>query len=291
MSKLILVNGQNVEFALDAQTSGAGTMKTPDLAGATKYQVPAASAAAAAEIAKLGVHGADIASATTTNLETATGELVDVTGTTTITAITLSEGHRRIVRFTGILTLTHGASLVLPGAANITTAAGDFAVFEGYGSSVVRCVGYMRAAAAPACVVAKYRAGDLVRSSTSFVTDTDFAISVGAGEIWRLHYRLFWVEGAGAGAKAQLQFTGTVSAALGFGSLSGSSTSSNAELALDGTTPAPLMTTTDDSYHQLDYVVTLTAATAGTVNLQWGCSAAFDVTLNSHSSVIATRIN
>jgi len=149
MSKLILVNGQNVEFALDAQTSGTGAMKTPDLAGATRYQVPALSAAAAAEIAKLGVHGADIASATTTNLETATGELVDVTGTTTITAITLSDGHRRVVRFTGILTLTHGASLVLPGAANIVTAAGDVAVFEGYAAGVVRCVGYMRAAAVP----------------------------------------------------------------------------------------------------------------------------------------------
>jgi hypothetical protein len=94
----------------------------------------------------LSVHGSDIASATTTNLETSTGDLIDVTGTTTITAITLNDGHERTVRFTGILTLTNGASLVLPGAANITTAAGDFAVFRGYAASVVRCVGYTRAA-------------------------------------------------------------------------------------------------------------------------------------------------
>lgn len=87
-------------------------------------------------------HGADIASAATVNLETATGDLVDVTGTVAITAITLSEGHERTVRFTGILTLTNGASLVLPGGANITTAAGDFARFRGYASGVVRCVGY-----------------------------------------------------------------------------------------------------------------------------------------------------
>jgi hypothetical protein len=96
------------------------------------------------------LHGADIASAATVNLETATGDLVDVTGVTTITAITLSEGHERTVRFTGALTLTHGASLVLPGAANITTAAGDFAVFRGYATGVVRCVNYTRAASAPA---------------------------------------------------------------------------------------------------------------------------------------------
>lgn len=97
----------------------------------------------------LSVHGADVASATTTNLETATGDLVDVTGTTAITTITLSEGHERTVRFTGILTLTHGASLVLPGAASITTAAGDMAVFRGYAAGVVRCVGYTKISGKP----------------------------------------------------------------------------------------------------------------------------------------------
>ncbi len=91
--------------------------------------------------------GTDIASAATVNLETATGNVVDVTGTTTITAVTLSQGHWRLVRFTGALTLTNGASLVLPGAADITTAAGDFALFVGYASSVVRCALYVRAAA------------------------------------------------------------------------------------------------------------------------------------------------
>lgn len=88
------------------------------------------------------LHGADVASAGTIDLDAATGDLVDVTGTTTITAITLAEGRTRTVRFTGALTLTHGASLVLPGSANITTAAGDFAIFRGYASSVVRCVMY-----------------------------------------------------------------------------------------------------------------------------------------------------
>lgn len=93
--------------------------------------------------------GVDIASAATVNLDTATGNLVDVTGTTTITAITLSQGRQRVVRFTGILTLTNGASLVLPGGANITTAAGDFAVFEGYAAGVVRCIVYSKASGAP----------------------------------------------------------------------------------------------------------------------------------------------
>lgn len=89
----------------------------------------------------LSIHGADIASAATINLETSTGDLVDVTGTVTITAITLNEGHERTVRFTGILTLTNGASLVIPGGTR-TTAAGDFAVFRGYAAGAVRCVEY-----------------------------------------------------------------------------------------------------------------------------------------------------
>lgn len=89
-------------------------------------------------------HGADIASPAggTLDLDAATGDLVDVTGTNAITAITLADGDERTVRFTGALTLTHGASLVLPGSANITTVAGDFAVFRGYASAVVRCVSY-----------------------------------------------------------------------------------------------------------------------------------------------------
>ncbi len=90
----------------------------------------------------ISVRGANIASTATLDLESATGDLVDVTGTTTITAITLSDGHERTVRFTGALTLTHGSSLVLPGGANITTAAGAFAVFRGYASGVVRCIDY-----------------------------------------------------------------------------------------------------------------------------------------------------
>lgn len=92
----------------------------------------------------LKLHGADIASAATIDLEAATGDLVDVTGTTTITAITLDEGHQRTVGFTGSLTLTHGASLVLPDQASIKTAAGDFATFRGYAAGVVRCVSYQR---------------------------------------------------------------------------------------------------------------------------------------------------
>lgn len=86
--------------------------------------------------------GADIASATTINLDTATGDYVHVTGTTTITGVTLKQGQERTIVFDDALTFTNGASLLLPGAANITTAAGDTAVLRGEASSVVRCISY-----------------------------------------------------------------------------------------------------------------------------------------------------
>lgn len=101
-----------------------------------------ASAVAFRQTLLLDKKGADIASAATINLDSSTGDLVDVTGTTAITAITLSEGIEKTVRFTGALTLTHGASLVLPGAVNIITAAGDYAVFRGYAAGVVRLMSY-----------------------------------------------------------------------------------------------------------------------------------------------------
>lgn len=95
--------------------------------------------------------GADIASATTTNIGAATGNYVNVTGTTTITGLgTVQAGTERTVTFTGILTLTHnGTFLILPGAANIITAAGDVAIFRSLGSGNWKCVSYQRAAVAP----------------------------------------------------------------------------------------------------------------------------------------------
>lgn len=93
----------------------------------------------------VNTHGVDVASAGTLDLDAATGALIDVTGTTPVTAITLADGQERVIRFTGILTFTNGASLVLPGGQNITTAAGDYAIVRGYAGGVVRCVSYTRA--------------------------------------------------------------------------------------------------------------------------------------------------
>lgn len=90
--------------------------------------------------------GGDIASATTTDIGAATGNVADVTGTTTITGLgTVQAGTIRFIQFDGALTLTHNAtSLILPGGVNITTVAGDYAIFQSEGSGNWRCVVYQK---------------------------------------------------------------------------------------------------------------------------------------------------
>ncbi len=95
--------------------------------------------------------GADVASATSTPIGAATGNYINVTGTTTITSFdTIQAGTRRIVNFTGALLLTYNAtSLILPGAVNITTAAGDIATFVSLGSGNWVCVNYTKSVNLP----------------------------------------------------------------------------------------------------------------------------------------------
>jgi hypothetical protein len=90
--------------------------------------------------------GTDIASATTTDIGAATGNYVQITGTVTITSLgTATAGIWRNVTFVGALILTYNAtSLILPTSANITTAAGDTAIFVSEGSGNWRCLSYQR---------------------------------------------------------------------------------------------------------------------------------------------------
>ena len=90
--------------------------------------------------------GSDISSATSLTLGK-DGNLFDVTGTTTITTIgTQGIGSIVILQFDGALTFTHhSTNLILPGSANIITAAGDIAVMYEYASADWRCVSYTRA--------------------------------------------------------------------------------------------------------------------------------------------------
>ena len=83
----------------------------------------------------------DVASAATCDIGAAATDRVRITGTVTITSLGTSASRLRFVHFSGALTLTHdGTSLILPGAANITTAAGDSAIFSSDASGNWRCL-------------------------------------------------------------------------------------------------------------------------------------------------------
>lgn len=96
-------------------------------------------------VAALWEKGSNITSGATISI--GEGGFFHVTGTTTITDIdfgTDKSGRPSVLVFDDVLTLTHNATtLILPTAANITTAAGDIALVWSEGSDAVR-VAYFR---------------------------------------------------------------------------------------------------------------------------------------------------
>lgn len=88
----------------------------------------------------------DVASAATCNIGAALTQRVRITGTTTITSFGSTINKMRFVRFAGVLTLTHnGTTLILPGGANIVTAADDTCIAVSDSSGNWRVIQYTRA--------------------------------------------------------------------------------------------------------------------------------------------------
>ena len=123
--------------------------------------------------------GADIASATALTLGK-DGNFFDVTGTTTITSIgTQGIGSNIILHFDGALTFTHHATdLILPGGANITTAAGDIAVMYEYASGDWRCVNYSKASGVSAFTNVDQTWTGAQRPTVTALTSTSNAMAI-----------------------------------------------------------------------------------------------------------------
>lgn len=129
------------------------------------------------------LRAANIASAAAVNLTAATGNLVHVTGTTTISAFTLASGAERSVIFDGALTLINSSGLLLPSDTNIVTAAGDRALIRGDSNGAV-VTHYQRASGLPVVggVISKeYRSPDQV-----FAVSTTITMSHGLGVVPKL---------------------------------------------------------------------------------------------------------
>lgn len=163
---------------LHGNAAGAPTFAAVSLTADVSGVLPVANGGtnAATTVAgydSLGTQGSDIAAAPTVDLGTATGPYVNVTGSAaTITALgTAAAGVHREVKFEGANTLTHnGTSLILPGAANITTAANDTALFISLGSGNWLCARYTVQAAAA------YSSGTWTPALT-FATPGDLAVT------------------------------------------------------------------------------------------------------------------
>lgn len=135
-------------------------------------------------LASLWEKGSDIASASTISI--GEGGYFHVTGTTTITDIdfaTAKNGRWAMLVFDGALTLTHNATtLVLPGAANITTAAGDSCLVYQDAGDNVKVTAYQRGDGTP--LVGPTSAITLLtEQATTSGTTKDFTIPAGAKRI------------------------------------------------------------------------------------------------------------
>jgi hypothetical protein len=99
-----------------------------------------------------GVLPVSVASAATVDLGASASTTVNITGTTAITSLGASApaGVIYTVIFGGALTLTYNAaSLILPGSANLATAAGDSAQFLSLGAGNWKCIDYQAASGKP----------------------------------------------------------------------------------------------------------------------------------------------
>jgi len=112
------------------------------------------------------IKGGDLTSASPLVIDT-DGEYFDVTGTTGFAAMTVAAGKQFTLQFDGALIMTHHATnLDLPGEANITTVAGDVAVFQSTGTNTVQCINYTRADGTPIAI------GDETIDSDAYVDDS-----------------------------------------------------------------------------------------------------------------------
>lgn len=118
--------------------------------------------------------GSNIASAATINLTTATGNFVNITGTTGISTVILGNGMWRLVKFAGACLLTYSATTnkLNTGGANYTTSAGDTVLYIA-GDGVVNGVIFTESGLPPVSFLPNGLTSDTAQATTSG-TSKDF---------------------------------------------------------------------------------------------------------------------
>lgn len=151
--QIIVVNPAGTGFVFRAVPATSGTMSIVRLATTTEAQGGTESSAVITPATLAAVNAGqwtDAASATTVDLGALSTSKVRITGTTTISSFgTATSGVARWLRFSAAAPLVYNAaSMILPGGANITTAANDTALAISLGSGNWEVHQYQRASGA-----------------------------------------------------------------------------------------------------------------------------------------------
>lgn len=158
--------GENYKLAL-YPTSAAATANTGAIWTVDNIQISSTVSSGALT---------DVASATTVNLNSTETDYFNITGTTTITGVTLADGAQVTVKFAGILTITNGSFLITGTGANITTAVGATAALRGESGGVVRVLWYRRGGGSYRGAAAYNTAAQSIPASTNTVLTFDSEI-------------------------------------------------------------------------------------------------------------------
>jgi hypothetical protein len=236
------------DTAYDA-AAGAWVLLNPTVsssisAASTTQQLTGSDASAYAtsdSVAALWEKGSDVASASTISL--GEGGYFHITGTTTITDIdfaTAKNGRWAWLVFDGALTLTYNATtLMLPGGADITTAAGDTALVIQDSSDNVKVAVYQRAASTVGALTLS------TEQATTSGTTKDFSIPSGAKRIVVMVNGVS-LNSAGPEIGIRLGDSGGVED-TGYTSISGEFTDADGAIDADSDTTAFRISTGDDA--------------------------------------------
>lgn len=225
----------------------------------------------------VGTFGAEfvIAAATTTDLGSAPGHNVNITGSSV--SITSFGASAQVIapiyigRFTGVNTLVNSSSLILPGGLNITTQNGDTFIAEVMTTGNWRVLAYHPIQ--PDFGFTKVKAADTAITSSTTLTADPALLSnpLAIGQYEFEVYLVFDSVTAAAGFKWELNGTaadsrGTIPV-IGTGFVNGSFFSGNGTPYGAAVSYATVSNTADSN--QVLYKGSMLVSTAGTIGIQW----------------------
>lgn len=237
-----------------------------------------------------------IASAATTDLGTLGTNVVQISGTTGITSLGAAASVARplyFLTFSGNLTLTNSATLVLPGGANINTAAGDSAIalYQGGGSWTV--LNYTHVVQSQTVIVKP--TDQAIASSTVLTNDTALlaALPVAGSATYLIQARLQLLGSGGTaqGWKVQLTFNGTpVAAAAGGGVASGNLTAAPILAAINAVNVNTAISNTTPDFYNVDVILQVSAIGTLVVQFAQNSSSVNPTKMLAGSTLTITRL-